>query len=118
MYGVLQYRGAFDARRFRSGEASLDVYLQPDDRKRLLRYPVPAVRVGRLAVAVDAQRRGIGRLLIGHAVDCALAVRGQLGVRVRLVDALNDEAEAFDCRHGFRPTAPGRASLYLQLGKP
>jgi hypothetical protein len=34
------------------------------------------------------------------------------------VDALNDEAEAFDCRHGFRPTAPGRASLYLQLGKP
>lgn len=92
--------------------------LQPEDRKRLPRYPVPAVRVGRLAVAVDAQRRGIGRLLIGHAVNCALALRGQLGVRVLLVDALNDEAAAFYRRHGFRPTSPDRTSLYLPLGKP
>jgi GNAT superfamily N-acetyltransferase len=91
--------------------------LQPEDRKRLPRYPVPAVRVGRLAVAANAQRRGIGRLLIGHAVRCALSLREQLGVRVLVVDALNGEAATFYRSYGFHPTGPDGATLYLPLGK-
>jgi ribosomal protein S18 acetylase RimI-like enzyme len=91
--------------------------LQPADRKRLPRYPVPAVRVGRLAVATGAQRRGIGRLLLGHAVRCALSLRKQLGVQVLVVDALNEGAAAFYRSYGFRPTAPDGAILYLSLGK-
>jgi ribosomal protein S18 acetylase RimI-like enzyme len=58
-------------------------------------YPVPAVRLGRLAVASEAHRRGYGRLLLGHAVNCSLALRGQLGVRVLVVDALDERAAAF-----------------------
>lgn len=91
--------------------------LQPEDRKRLPRYPVPAVRVGRLAVATDAQGRGIGRLLLGHAVNSALALRAQLGVRVLVVDALHDRAAAFYRGYGFRPTGAESRTLYLPLGK-
>jgi ribosomal protein S18 acetylase RimI-like enzyme len=91
--------------------------LQAEDRKRLPRYPVPAVRVSRLAVATTAQHRGIGRLLLGHAVRCALGLREQLGVRVLVVDALNGGAAAFYRSYGFRPTGPDGAILYLPLGK-
>ena len=91
--------------------------LQPEDRKRLPRHPVPAIRVGRLAVATAAQRRGIGRLLLGHAVRCALSLREQLGIRVLVVDALNERAAGFYRDYGFRPTGPDGAILYLPLGR-
>jgi ribosomal protein S18 acetylase RimI-like enzyme len=90
----------------------------PEDRQRLPRYPVPAVRVARLAVSMAARGRGLGRLLLGHAVNSALAVRTQLGVRVLIVDALDDRAAAFYRGYGFRPTATGSLSLYLPLGRP
>ena len=89
--------------------------LQPDDRRRLPAYPVPAVRLGRLAVASAAQGHGYGRLLLGHAVNCCLALRGQLGVRVLVVDALGERAAAFYRLHGFRETADRALTLYLPL---
>ena len=48
--------------------------LQPSDRNRLPAYPVPAARVGRLAVSMDHQGNGYGRLLLGHAVNSGRAV--------------------------------------------
>jgi GNAT superfamily N-acetyltransferase len=89
--------------------------LQESDRMRLPRYPVPAIRVGRLAVDTSAQRMGIGRLLLGHAVNCALGVRKQLGVRVVVVDALHEKAAAFYRLYGFRATTDYAATLYLPL---
>jgi ribosomal protein S18 acetylase RimI-like enzyme len=91
--------------------------LQPADRKRLPSYPVPAVRIGRLAVSRESQGSGCGRLLLGHAVNCSRQLRQQLGVRVLLVDALNDRAAAFYRDYGFRATAEHARSLYLPLGK-
>ena len=92
--------------------------LQPADRMRLPAYPVPAVRIGRLAVAQAAQGKGYGQLLLGHAVHCSLQLRQQLGVRVLLVDALHDQAAAFYRAFGFRATLDGPArTLYLPLGK-
>lgn len=92
--------------------------LQPADRKCLPDYPVPAVRIGRLAVSGDRQGNGYGRLLLGHAVNCSLQLRQQLGVRVLLVDALHDKAVAFYRAYGFRLTiAELGQTLYLPLGK-
>lgn len=89
--------------------------LQPVDRKRLPAYPVPAIRVGRLAVSSDARGQGYGRLLVGHAANCALALRESLGVHVLLVDAKDERAAAFYAAFGFRPTADRALSLYLPL---
>ncbi|TAM60097.1 MAG: GNAT family N-acetyltransferase [Rhodanobacter sp.] len=93
--------------------------LQPADRKRLPGYPVPAVRIGRLAVSRDVQGSGYGRLLLGHAVNCCVQLRHRLGVRVLLVDALHDQAAAFYRGYGFRATATTGhpRTLYLPLGK-
>ncbi len=92
--------------------------LQPPDRKRLPAYPVPAVRIGRLAVSVGAQGRSYGRLLVGHATNCAFALRETLGVRVLLVDALNEKAAGFYRAYGFRVIAEDAHTLYLPLRNP
>jgi ribosomal protein S18 acetylase RimI-like enzyme len=91
--------------------------LQPADRKRLPGYPVPAVRIGRLAVSRDDQGKGYGALLLGHATNCSMQLRAQLGVRVLLVDALNEKAAAFYRQYGFRETAAHAVTLYLPLGR-
>ena len=92
--------------------------LRAQDRKRLPSYPVPAIRMGRLAVASAAQGKGYGRILLGHAVNLALSVRQTIGVRVLIVDAKDARAAAFYEAHGFWPTASAASTLYLPLGQP
>jgi ribosomal protein S18 acetylase RimI-like enzyme len=92
------------------------IELQEADRRRLPRYPVPAVRMGRLAVASSEQGRGHGDFLIGHAVARCLTLREQLGVRVLLVDAMNDTAVGLYKAYGFRNVAESSRSFYLPLG--
>lgn len=92
-------------------------HLQPADRKRLPRYPVPAMRFGRLAVCKDRQGSGYGRLLLGHAMNCSHELRARLGVRLLLVDATDASAAAFYRGFGFSPTADDAMTLYLSLGK-
>lgn len=91
--------------------------LQAADRRRLPAYPVPAVRLGRLAVATEAQGKGYGSLLLGHAMNCSAALRVHLGVRVLLVDALDERAAAFYRLHGFKECAENALTLYLSLGQ-
>jgi GNAT superfamily N-acetyltransferase len=91
--------------------------LQPPDRKRLPNYPVPAVRIGRLAVSHEMQGAKLGQLLLGHAVNCSLELRAGLGIRLLLVNAKNERAAAFYRGFGFQQTADNAMTLYLPLGK-
>ena len=74
--------------------------LPPDLTKRLARYPlVPAVLVGRLAVAMEYQGRGLGRALIFDA-----AIRTDhlgIGAFAIIVDAKDDRAVEFYRSSGF-----------------
>jgi GNAT superfamily N-acetyltransferase len=89
--------------------------LQPADRLALPRYPVPAVRMGRLAIASEHQRKGLGELLLGFAVQRSLDMRKTLGARVMVVDALASSTE-FYLAYGFRRTSANALTLYLPLG--
>lgn len=89
--------------------------LRQEDRKHLPAYPVPAMRMGRLAVAALEQGQAYGPMLLGHAVHLALSVRQTMGVRVLIVDAKDENAAAFYERYGFRLTASGALSLYLPI---
>ncbi len=91
--------------------------LREADRRRLPRYPVPAVRMGRLAVATREQGKGCGEFLLAHAVARCLGLRGRLGVRMLLVDALHDKAGGFYRAYGFRAANEQTRVLYLPLGK-
>ncbi len=90
--------------------------LQPIDQHRLPRYPVPAARLARLVVARHEQGQGLGESLLQDAVKRCLALRGELGVRLLVVDALGARAAAFYRLHGFRETAEQALTLYLPLG--
>lgn len=89
--------------------------LHQEDRKRLPAYPVPAMRMGRLAVSETERGKGHGQLLLGHAVNLALSVRLTMGVRVLIVDAKDAQAAAFYARYGFRQTASEALTLYLPV---
>lgn len=68
--------------------------------KGLPRYPViPAVLIGRLAVATGAQGRKLGLALLAHAIE-HVAI-SNIGAFALLVDAKDDAAQRFYERHGF-----------------
>jgi GNAT superfamily N-acetyltransferase len=74
--------------------------LPSDLTKRLPRYPlVPAVLIGRLAVAKDFQGQGLGRALI---FDAAIRTdRLGIGAFAIIIDAKDDGAVAFYKSNGF-----------------
>jgi GNAT superfamily N-acetyltransferase len=86
------------------------------DRKGLPAYPIPAVRIGRLAGAASARRQGIGELLLQNAVKRILQARGTLGVFAVVVEAKDAAAEAFYRKYGFRLCNADTRQLYLPLG--
>jgi GNAT superfamily N-acetyltransferase len=68
--------------------------------KRLPRYPsVPVARLGRLAVDQVYRGRKLGAVLLWDAVMRAL--RSEVAVFALMVDAKDDQAEAFYRHHGF-----------------
>jgi GNAT superfamily N-acetyltransferase len=98
--------------------AEVDVARLADvDRKRLPRYPVPCFRMGRLACRVDRQGRGLGKLLVGCAVDRCLKAREQVAAYALIVDAKDDVARRFHLHFGFRRLTDRDLTLYLPLGR-
>jgi GNAT superfamily N-acetyltransferase len=68
--------------------------------KGLPRYPVvPAMLIGRLAVAVEYQGKGLGSALIADAVVRTDALG--VGAFALIVDAKDDRAQAFYEANGF-----------------
>jgi predicted GNAT family N-acyltransferase len=87
------------------------------DRKGLPVYPIPAVRIGRLAGSASSRGQGIGELLLQNAIKRILAARNTLGVHAVVVEAKDASAEAFYRKYGFRLCDPLTRQLYLPLGK-
>ncbi len=87
------------------------------DRKKLPRCPVPCFRMGRLACRVDQRGQGLGRLLLGCAVDRCLQARKQVAALALLVDAKDEQARAFYEHYGFIPCEDLPQTLYLPLGQ-
>jgi len=68
--------------------------------RRLPRYPLPVLRLARLAVATGHQGRGVGRLLIRNALRQAMSLRDQHGCVGVVVDA-KSEALGYYASFGF-----------------
>ena len=99
--------------------AQVDVATLGDaDRKKLPRYPVPCFRMGRLACRDDRRGEGLGRLLIGCAVQRCLLARAQVAAYALIVDAKDEVARKFYLRYGFKACIDAPMTLYLPLGTP
>ena len=87
------------------------------DRKKLPRYPVPCFRMGRLACRADQRGRGLGKLLVGCAVDRCLKARQQVAAYALIVDAKDESSATFYVHFGFKPFLDAKRTLYLPLGR-
>jgi ribosomal protein S18 acetylase RimI-like enzyme len=82
--------------------------------KRLPRYPsVPAVRMGRLAVAESFKNQGLGSALLADALT--RAVRSDIAAYSLVVDAKDEIAANFYRHHGFLELASEPLTLFLPL---
>lgn len=77
--------------------------------------PVPVMVLGRLAVDHQAQGIKLGGASLQDAVQRALVVSRNAGVRALLVHALNDNAKMFYKHYGFQTSPQNPMTLMLRL---
>ncbi|MGH9623889.1 MAG: GNAT family N-acetyltransferase [Bryobacteraceae bacterium] len=73
--------------------------------------------MGRLACQKDQHGKGIGRLLIGCAIEGCLKARDEVASYALVVDAKDERAKAFYEHYGFTPCMDQPSPLYVPLGK-
>ena len=83
--------------------------------KGIPRYPVPAMRIGRLAVDRAAQGVGLGGRLLRHALSRALELSQEVGTCIVLVDAIDENAKRFYEKYGFVSLIDLPLSLVLPM---
>jgi GNAT superfamily N-acetyltransferase len=88
--------------------------LPPEMTKKLPHYPViPAMRIGRLAVAQKFRGRGLGRALVA---DAAIRTKGLgVGAFALIVDAKDEAAVAFYLANGFAAIPNTTRQLFLPI---
>jgi GNAT superfamily N-acetyltransferase len=88
--------------------------MPPSLKKHLPRYPLPVVRLARLAVEASEQHRGLGRTLLRHVFTLALTMADLVGCVGVVVDA-KPEARAFYEKLGFTvlPALEGTSPVRL-----
>lgn len=103
--------------------ASLDAEELPDGR-RMPPYPLPVLRIARLATDRRVHGLGVGTALLRFALELAERMRDELGCIGVLVDA-KPEAVSFYDRYGFVPVTaiegvsairPAPTPMFLPLG--
>jgi GNAT superfamily N-acetyltransferase len=83
--------------------------------KRLPRYPIPVVHLGRLAVDLHHQGKGLGEFLLMDALKRAQMVSEQIGVYAVEVRAIDEGARRFYVKYGFTELKDDKLHLYLPM---
>ena len=76
---------------------------------------IPAMRLGRLAVARTRQGEGLGKVLLVAAIYTVASVADAAGGIGLFVDAKTEAAAAFYARFGFEPTATRPLTLFMPM---
>jgi GNAT superfamily N-acetyltransferase len=84
-------------------------------RKGLARHPVPIMILARLAIATDAQGKGLGAGLLKDALLRTIQASEIAGLRAFAVHAKDDEARAFYGRFDFVPSPVDPFQLFVLL---
>ncbi len=90
--------------------------LPPEQAKKLPRYPqLPAVLLGRLAVAQSHKGKGLGELLLMDALHRSLAGAAEIAAMAVIVDAKDAAAAAFYKHFGFIELQAHPMRLFLPM---
>ena len=114
---VLHSRGATEIRGYYTISMS---HIELDDlpeekRRKLPRHPVPAAKIGRLAVAATQQGKHYGMYLLMDAVRRIIRLSDAVGAHALEVDAIDENARRFYERFGFSSPEDDVKHLYLPL---
>lgn len=78
-------------------------------------YPIPVVILARLAVALDAQGKGVGYGLLQDAIHRTIKIAEQAGIRAMLTHPIDEDAARFYKRFGFIASPLREQQLLLLL---
>jgi GNAT superfamily N-acetyltransferase len=87
----------------------------PEMVRRLPKYPLPVVHLGRLAVDKSVQGQGLGKMLLFDALKKAVLASDFIGVFAMEVQAKTPKAKEFYERHLFIPIPEDPLHLVLAL---
>lgn len=83
--------------------------------RKLPRYPVPVALIGRLAVDLRFQGKGLGSILLADACQKVVQASAVLAVAGIVVDAKDETAAAFYRHFGFMPMQGQTRRLLLPV---
>ena len=83
--------------------------------KKLPKYPIPSVHIGRLAVDLSRQGKGLGETLLVDALRRAAEVSESVGIYAVDVIALHDKAKQFYLKYGFLEMLDTPLHLFLPI---
>ncbi len=84
--------------------------------KKLPKYPIPIARIGRLAVDVSVQRKGLGKDLLMDALHRAKRLAStEIGIAALIVDAKDENAKSFYIKYGFQ-SLKRPLTLFISMG--
>jgi GNAT superfamily N-acetyltransferase len=78
-------------------------------------YPIPAMRIARLAVDKAFQGKKLGQELLMDALHRALRLSSEVAIYAVVVDAIDDEAKQFYLKYDFLAYEDQPNSLFLPI---
>jgi ribosomal protein S18 acetylase RimI-like enzyme len=100
---------------FTLAASRLAVSVIPDGHGYPARMPLPTTLLGRLAVDNDFKGRGLGAMLLVHALRVAVQGSENIGSAAIEVDAKDDAARAFYAKYGFQSLLDDRLHMYMAM---
>ena len=85
---------------FTLAAASISLESLPDNYKKLPKYPLPVIRIARLAVDSKYQHNHLGKLLLQHALSIIINISKKVGTYGIVVDA-KETSKGFYENYGF-----------------
>ena len=89
--------------------------LPTENQQRLPNYPIPCALIGRLAVDVSCQGKGLGKELLVNALWRIVKASEDIGIYAVRVDAIDSRAKQFYLKYEFIPFKDEPLSLFLPL---
>lgn len=78
------------------------------------KYPIPCIRIARLAIDKDEQRKGFGKKLLTDAFLRIINVSKSVGVKLIIVDA-KESSISFYTQYGFEKLKEESLTYYLPI---
>lgn len=86
-----------------------------EEQKKLPKYPLPVMLIGKLAVDRSFQSMGVGKKLLRHAFENVVTISEKVGVYALRVDALHEKAKRYYVKRGFLELQDSPLTLILPL---